>query len=451
MKLLEFLAIFAIAGSLSLGVANAQIREQQPAEFPPASYKGKQYVDSTGCVFVRAGIDGDVSWVPRVTRSRKTVCGFQPSLGARVASAAPAPSAKKQPVQITLNNSTSAAAPAPRPTPKRVSKPRKVAPVVVRQTAPRPVATPKVVSKPVVVAKAPTVKVIPQAASACPGASAVSQKYLRGGSGVAVRCGPQAAQIVSGRVAPQRRVAVQSQQVYPRVNGAPRTYAQQTNVTSSTRIVPKHVAQNRINTQNVTVPSGYKKVWVDGRLNPKRAEQNLQGRGNMLLIWTQTVPRRLIDQNSGRDVTASVPLVYPYTSIAQQRRALGEVTIVQRNGQTVKRIVRNSNAAPVKRQPVYSSRSTPAKAKKSKAAKTTAAAVQGKRYVQIGTYRNSANAQKAARQVSRMGMPARIGKHRKSGKTYMTVQAGPFNGTRAMQGALHKLRGAGYRDAFARN
>ena len=42
------------------------------------------------------------------------------------------------------------------------------------------------------------------------------------------------------------------------------------------------------------------------------------------------------------------------------------------------------------------------------------------------------------------------GKHRKGGQSYMTVQAGPFNGSGAMQSALNHLRGAGYRDAFAR-
>jgi hypothetical protein len=466
MKLFDFLAIFAVAGSLTAGAAHAQIREQQPAEFPPSSYKGKQYVDSSGCVFIRAGIDGDVSWVPRVTRSRKTVCGFQPTLGAQTATAVRTPAPAQAPVQITLNDAPvaapaprpaparvavpRAAAPAPRPAPARVAVPRAAAPVVVRQTAPRPVRQPRVVAKPVVIAQAPAVvprqvQVARTGASACPGASAISQRYLQTNSGVAVRCGPQAAPVVGARVVQYAQPQAVITQRQAKV-AAPQ-YA--STVTSTTRIAPKLVVQNRVNTQNVAVPHGYKKVWTDGRLNPKRAEQNLQGRGDMLLVWTQTVPRRLIDQNSGRDVTASVPLVYPYTSIAQQRSALGEVTIVQRNGQTVKRIVRHKNAAPVARAPVYSSRSTPVK-KVENPAKATVA-VQGKRFVQIGTYRNSANAQKAAQQVARMGMPARIGKHRKGGQSYLTVQAGPFNGSRAINNAMRSLRSAGYSDAFPRN
>ncbi|WP_432816718.1 SPOR domain-containing protein [Sulfitobacter sp. JB4-11] len=450
MKLTRVIAIGIIAGSIGIGAGNAQIREQQPAEFPPSSYKGKQYVDSKGCVFVRAGIDGNVSWVPRVSRERKPICGFQPSLAGQTAQApAPAPAPAKPPVEITVDDTPAVTAPtapatSPPPKPRQVATAPKPAPKVVRR-APKPKPAP-VARKPVAVAQAP--KPPPAApaprkarriVTACPEASIVGQPYLRNGQ-LVVRCGPQKEPIVAGHVA---RAPVT----------APAA-AQTPVVTAQTRIVPKHVAINRVNTRNgaVTVPKGYEPAWKDDRLNPHRAEQNLAGRRDMLLIWTNTVPRRLVDRYTGKDMTASVPLIYPYLDLAEQRREIGLVTIVQKDGKTLKRIQRSnkSDLVPL-RQPVYSTRSAPKKAVAEPAAKPQARAVpSGARIVQVGTFGNPANAQRTAQKVANMGLPARIGKVRSKGKTLMVVQAGPFAGGQDTARALQKLRHAGYGDAFAR-
>ena len=452
MKITRILALGVLAASLGLGLqvgpGAAQIREQQPAEFPPASYKGKQYVDSNGCVFIRAGIDGDVAWVPRVSRDRKVICGFRPSLADTVAEA-PAPvqtaEAAAAPV-ITPVPEVRQAAPAPRPAP-RVTKPR-----VVRQTAPKPKRQPRVAAapKPRPPEQVRLVVKVPKG-SLCPGASPQAQPYLRG---TGMRCGPQdqpVVRVVTGDGTQVTKV-VPSTAPTATVVAAEPAWAQ--TLTTETRIVPKHVAENRINTRNVAVPKGYRPVWDDDRLNPYRAEQNLQGRADMLLIWTQTVPRRLIDRRTGQDVTAKLPLIYPYTSIAQQRAAVGEVMLVQRDGQVMKKVVRK---------PVYSSRSAPQAVAPKKTLRQQAVSQQpvpkqsapraqplaAPRYVQVGTYRQEANARRAAQTVAGMGMRARIGKNR-GGAGHMVVEAGPFADAGSLQTAVRRLRGAGYGDAFVK-
>ena len=441
MKFTSIVAIAALMSALGAGIAQAQSFRDQPAEFPSASYKGKQYVDSKGCVYIRAGIDGNVTWVPRVSRKRQGVCGFKPT-NVQTAASAPA-GAVDAPVQITVNSAPVAAKQptvAARPLPQRKAKPvvvRQKAPKVVRQPVPRSVDVPAapITQAPVAVAQVP---------STCAGRSAISQQYSGSRTkGVVVRCGPQTAPILPSTAQVAVTGTAPSHVSTTRRVTAP---AKPAPAHAYTRIVPKHVAINRQNTYaNVAVPKGYRPVWEDDRLNPKRAEQNLAGRSQMLLIWTNTVPRRLINQKTGQDVTARLPLVYPYTSVEQQRRDLGDVTFAKRNGQLVKRIVRNKNAAPAKRKPVYSSRSAPKPVATAPATPRAA----GKTYVQIGVYGDNANAQRAAQRIARMGMGARIGKSTRGGKTYLSVQAGPF-GASSAPAALGKLRGAGYGDAYIR-
>lgn len=472
MKFTRVIALALVAASASVAGAQAQSLRNvgEPAEFPPSSYKGTQYIDSKGCVFVRAGISGDVSWIPRVTRSRNQICNQKPSLPNAVTSIAPKRQPASEPVQITLDapkaNAPVAqpaapvakkvvkAAPKPavakRPAPVRkpvvVAKVAKPAVVVPTPAAPKPVAPAPVVAQPKVVKKpVPNARFVAN----CVGTSSTLQQA----SGkLAVRCGPQreahysartvaptAAAPVAAAPAPVTRRVVTNRR--PQVAAVP---VEQAEVNSATRIVPRHVFVNRQNTQNLPVPEGYETVWNDGRLNPKRAEQSILGQAQVRLVWTQTVPRRLIDVRSGRDVTASTPLVYPFVDVASQTRDLGSVQLVRRDGKILKRVVRNASAVQV-REPVVSSRSAPVAAPKVQKAQPKATSGG---FVNVGTFAAQREAQDAAKRIQRMGLPVRIGKFDRAGKTYRMVLAGPF-GSQA-QVYLSKLRSAGYKNATLR-
>lgn len=430
MKVTRIAAWAVIAASLSIGFGHAQsLRDAQtPAEFPPASFNGTQYVDSRGCVYVRAGIDGNVTWVPRVNRQRQLICGQTPTLSAEAAAAArvtPGQSAGATPEQITIAPSASGTATAVQPAP--VARPN----VRTTQTAPAAPAQP---TQRVIVRRS-----VPAPAPARP-VAAPSPAPTRAQAPAAQRTATATQQT---RVAPTttlRRVPVAS------INNAEQTRA----VDPETRVVPLHVYDSRIAQGPAPIPEGYQPVWEDDRLNRRRAEQSLNGIAQTRLAWTRTVPRRLIDRRTGRDVTATVPLVYPYVDVATQERDLGTVTLIKRDGQLMKRVQRKTRSKA--RQPVVSTRTAEKPIVKTAARATPDTgkrAVKG-RYVQVGTYSLPANAKAAAQRIARSGLPARIGKFKRGGKSYQIVLAGPFGSSADLSNGLTRSRALGFSDAFVR-
>lgn len=59
------------------------------------------------------------------------------------------------------------------------------------------------------------------------------------------------------------------------------------------RLVPSSYEAS--NTQSV-LPEGYRPAWDDDRLNPMRGVTTPGGTMRMLSVWTDTVPRKLIQQ-----------------------------------------------------------------------------------------------------------------------------------------------------------
>ncbi|MEX0340266.1 MAG: SPOR domain-containing protein [Arenibacterium sp.] len=261
MRITTIIAASLFATGLLIPDVQAQplSEARPPAEFPPASYRGRQYVDSRGCVYIRAGVDGNVTWVPRVTRQRQQVCGFRPTLSPaqRQAAVQPSPRAVEPEVEeITLGPSASpqpappvAAAPVPTP-----SSPGQAS-VVTPTPAPAPVAQPR------------TVK-------AAPGTL------------------PQNTRVVRRHVA-DARAGAQNIRI-------PRGYSP---AWSDDRLNPNRSIMTLKPSQlsgTLQVPGGYRSAWQDDRLNPKRARQSANGRAATDALWSRTVPRQLAT-SAGRD------------------------------------------------------------------------------------------------------------------------------------------------------
>ena len=406
MQFKKSVAIALIATVCGLTMSSAQARtltqDGTPAEFPPASYKGKQYVDSRGCVFIRAGVDGAVTWVPRVARDRQLVCGFQPTFATTTPQPAPEPA--PQVVKIV-----------PEPEPAPVAKPvaRKVASKPKPKAKPAPV---MVAKKPEpVVAEAPVV--VASAEQQCAALTVQSRRYISHPS-ADVRCGPQselphyadpegAATMGAPKFTIERRMGMKPRRaatttVIATKNLRPGMVVTEGQIAGNVRVVPRHVYEQRANALTVTKPpKGYRLAWDDDRLNPHRAEQTFDGKAKMDAIWTQTVPRRLI----------SVPAT----------------DIVVAEKQAVKTVVA-TKGAPAQKTMQF----------------------KGNTFLQVAAYETSADAQTVARRVKALGLPVRIGKVAKAGMEYRLVLAGPFASEDAAQTALQRARAAGYSNAKLR-
>lgn len=356
MRVFKCFLAAVIAASVLASAAQARTlrSDDGPAENPPAGYNSTQYVDSKGCVYVRAGYAGQVEWVPRVSRGRQVLCGYKPTFAKAPAQVAAAP--KKVVKQV--------AKPAAQPAPKVAAAPAPKKTIPRRVAAPTPtiatIKTPPKVITPAPVTAKPAAKrrvVAPNARTnnaACPGASNLSSRYINSGKGMAVRCGPQP--------------------VSPYESGA-----------------------LTIGPGALVMPKGYRSAWKDDRLNPRRGVGTAEGQRQMEMVWTDTVPRRL-----------------------------------------VQRPVAAAPAAPV----VTMSSKSPTTAPR--------AAVSGKRYVQVGSFGNAGNARATIAKLQKLGLPVGVSKASIKGKPVQVVMAGPFKASAQLNSALGAIRKAGYRDAFLR-
>lgn len=256
---LSCIAALILSFNVETSSAQSLKRSSGPSELPPRSFQGKQFVDSNGCAFIRAGYSGRVSWIPRVSRSRKVLCGFRPTFEARAAAATPV----EQPVRRVVQPKV------------RTVKQTKVQPRTTSNSGQilRSTAAPQINSNSRI---APKVKPVDRAIAPCVGASSLSSKYINNGEGV--RCGPQSGDT---RTVIRREVLKQSN-------------------LENQRRGPKGTNRRIARAKSIKAPKGYRAVHRDGRLNPLRGVGTTSGKTQMAAIWSNTVPRYLIDPATGK-------------------------------------------------------------------------------------------------------------------------------------------------------
>ncbi|UWQ90165.1 SPOR domain-containing protein [Rhodobacteraceae bacterium M382] len=450
MKITRIIAMALIAGGLGLPALQAQTlqKAQPPAEFPPASFKGKQYVDSKGCIYIRAGIDGNVTWVPRVNRSRKQICGYQQTKLKPGASTS-ATSQAKAPELITVPAAgrptataarTPVAAPAPKTTVKTTAKPTTTTRTTTQATVRQPVVTstrkpvptvastlpaaPKpapVKTKPAAVVAAPTPAAPAARAGGCSNASSLSQRYIN--KTPDVRCGPQAeAPVTFGSgsgIGPQSSLRL----------------------TPNTRVVQRHIYDNRQNTQNFKVPAGYRSVWSDDRLNPQRAERGLRP---AVITQAVRIPEgyRRVEREDDR--------MNPMRGV---RTAAGDAQSAQIWTNTLPKTLKPvPTQAQIITLPTSTARS-PAEATHVRVSTRSASQAQSlprvstNRYIRVATYETDAVARETAQNLAGTGLPMRLGSLNKGGKSYRVVLAGPYSSDSVAERDLARVRAAGFGSA----
>lgn len=464
--------MLALAGLVGATLSPAAAQDLRgPREQPPAGFAGQQYVDSRGCMFLRGGIGGSVTWVPRVSRDRRQICGMTPSFTPEtVAAAPPAPApAPRRAVDPMETVATTTAAPRIRDTSGRSGIPaaRYAAPVPVgiaaapaAAAAPRasltvPVAGPKTAS-----ASAPQVR-LASATPGCPAHAPYGERLLTTDGRTALLCvrSPDGIPDFARRVGmSEGRVTAPAPppptEIVARASAAPASPVTVAPVaTGAATFGPRYLADGRISCpasapvaqrfplrgggstilcttgvggidgavagyapsgqtfaplEQPPVPKGYRPAWQDDRLNPRRGQMAASGQAAQDQVWTREVPARLV---------TDAAKVQRHVTVSASGAARPAVTL-------------STSAAP--------------------RAVAPAAAATGRFYVQVGSFGVPANADGARSRLDAMGLPVAMGRGSIKGKPVQVVHAGPFASAGQAQAALTAARRAGFSDAFIR-
>ena len=509
------IAAVAFCATVLIGhVGQAQVFREisGPSELPPASFKSDQYVDSRGCVFIRAGYGGVDTWVPRVGNNRKPICGKPSSVKPAPVLAAPVV------IAPTVVAPTVVAAPQVKPPPRAgaplqtiattTTAPRQVAASQTRLAASVPAASyvPARVAQPQAASGKVRVQLV-KSPSQCPGAASGAARQLSDGRFV-LACGAagdgtpvylvvkpqQAAKPV--QVAAAQPVAVRPRAVTAVVQApvvrAPVTQAP----VRQAQVTQAQVTQAQAGpAPNLAGCAGLQQVNQlflvnDGRLVVRCGAKGGQG-VTYLVVGRADVAGAPAAAVPPGDMVRPIPKGYKLAwddgrlSPTRGTRAASGVASMQLvwTDDTPRRLVDRANGQDVTMNFAYlvypyttysaqvqalgganavrvaAAQPRPAAVRLADAAapvvrlstKSVPVAGAGTRFVQVGTFGEAGNAAVAAARLKAAGLPVRIAEMAKGGKTLRIVLAGPFGQADQLVAALATARRSGFADAFARN
>ncbi|WP_373354441.1 SPOR domain-containing protein [Pseudoroseicyclus sp. CXY001] len=478
---------YAACLALALGAAPAALLAQVPAEFPPANYAGNQFVDSEGCAFIRAGLDGGLEWVPRMSPQREQLCGYVPTFDTPPAQTIatnqpqgffglpdidgssgpirPGTAAPTGPVATAAAPAAPArvapAAPAA-PAPRRITLAEACAgrtgvqPGLIRASTGQPVdcgsAAPTVVAS---AAAAPAMLIpamAPVAASGPIGAPIPTGPTVR-----RLTLASACAEVAAGRSlidqstgrplscpAAPMPIPVTTAPSGPVLPGAPSMAGRPVTATAPMVVVstPSSAAQPLPAGLAASCPSGvfsYTEFLSGGGGLPIRCGPQAQAphsAGNAAAV-TASAPGTLSTFGAPAPAAAgaAVPISNPVVGVVPNapppgyERAWDDGRVNLHRGTAGAAGVLSTSSAPVVSAPSAAPSAAPAG-----------------RYVQVGTYAEPGNAQRAVTRLQAMGLP--VGIMQAGGM--QAVAAGPFSSAQALQNALNAARGAGYADAYVR-
>lgn len=473
MSATSFASVIALAATMAAGVGVIGASAQNvpvPAEFPPASFTGAQYVDSKGCAFVRAGMGGAVNWVPRVDRARNQLCNFQPTGVTRTATA-PTPDPLPNVPIITVDAAPAPVAPrvaAPRvaPAPRvavvspQVRAPR-LAPVPARTpliiTSVNPSATPRVMAAPAIPRRITL-------AEACDGRTGIQRGFVSATTRQPIDCGGTARVAAADQpgVTARPSAVSQPQRLTLAAACAQQTATGRTLINAATRApivcdMPPPFAMAALPrvraaqpTTQITTACGIAGLHTDGRYPVRcgpQAQSPSGGTSGVVQVarasstLTIGVGTATVSTRSAKSVFGAGPV-----PASNARVAVAQATVPQGYDRvwTDGRINAQRGLTQPQPQVQVASRVS---SRSVAPVSVQAPATSGHRYVQVGSFGDPANAARLITRLQAAGLPVASAK---SG-SLKVIAAGPFRSASDLSQALRIVRGMGFADAYPRS